>query len=162
MKAMTIGEVAAAYQVSARMLRYYEKMGLLTSTRREGYAYCIYELEAVQRVRQILLLRRLQLPLKQIRQMMEGSREEAVAILEKQLELFRADTSCQNHMSLVEKTAVVEWIALLPQGKHQFEGGEKNERCKGNGGKRQLCPDCIARWRPISLWGKTRRKRWAM
>ena len=34
-----IKDVSAKYSVSARTLRYYEDMGLLTSTRSDDYAY---------------------------------------------------------------------------------------------------------------------------
>lgn len=60
---MTIGEVSSTLQISARMLRYYEKMGLIESTRKENYAYRIYDAEAVRKVRQIITLRKKELPL---------------------------------------------------------------------------------------------------
>ncbi len=82
---MTISEVSRQFQVSARMLRHYEKLGLLESERREDYAYRTYGPEAVRRVRQIVILRKLQIPLKKIREMMDGSREDAVRILEERL-----------------------------------------------------------------------------
>jgi len=46
MKMMTVSEVSKAFQVSTRMLRYYEQAGMITSLRKEGYAYCIYEEDA--------------------------------------------------------------------------------------------------------------------
>ncbi len=39
MDQMTIGEVSSMFQISARMLRYYEKIGLIEIVRKEGYAY---------------------------------------------------------------------------------------------------------------------------
>lgn len=59
MDEMTIGEVTTAFSVTARMLRYYEKIGLIKSARREGYAYRVYPADEVKKVRQILLLRKL-------------------------------------------------------------------------------------------------------
>ena len=82
---MTISEVSRQYQISTRMLRHYEKLGMLASTRREDYSYRVYDETAVRRVRQIVILRRLQIPLKKIREMLEGSREDALHILEEQL-----------------------------------------------------------------------------
>jgi DNA-binding transcriptional MerR regulator len=38
-----IGEMSARYDISARTLRYYEEMGLLTSTRSDDYAYRMYD-----------------------------------------------------------------------------------------------------------------------
>ena len=62
----TVSEVSRAYGVSARMLRHYEKMGLMGSDRKEGYAYRVYRPEDIQRLRQILVLRKLRLSLKEI------------------------------------------------------------------------------------------------
>lgn len=77
----TVSEVSRAYGVSARMLRYYEKEGLLTSKRRPGYAYRIYDEAAVTRLRQILLLRKLRFSLKQIAAILDAAEQrEAVAI----------------------------------------------------------------------------------
>lgn len=71
---MTIGEVSSAFQVSARMLRYYEKAGLIESTRKEGYAYRIYSTDMVRKIQQIIILRKLQIPLKQIRSSIQNER----------------------------------------------------------------------------------------
>lgn len=66
MKLMTVSEVSKLLDVSTRMLRYYEKIGLITSSRKDGYAYRIYDPAAIRRLQQILLLRKLRIPLKQI------------------------------------------------------------------------------------------------
>lgn len=63
---MTVTQVSRACGVSARMLRHYEKMGLLSSTRLEDYAYRVYDTKAVARLVQILVLRKLRIPLKEI------------------------------------------------------------------------------------------------
>lgn len=82
---MTISQVSRQYQISARMLRHYEKLGMIESVRRAGYAYRVYGQEAVRRVRQIVVLRKLQIPLKKIREMLDGAREDAIRILEERL-----------------------------------------------------------------------------
>lgn len=66
MEAMTIGEVSKELFVSARMIRYYEKIGLIESSRRKEYAYRIYDETAVKRLKQIIILRKLRISLKQI------------------------------------------------------------------------------------------------
>ena len=63
---LTVSEVSRVYGVSARMLRHYEKLGLIGSDRREGYAYRVYRPEDIRRLRQILVLRKLRLPLREI------------------------------------------------------------------------------------------------
>lgn len=63
---LTVTEVSRAYGVSARMLRHYEKLGLIESDRKEDYSYRVYRQEDIQRLRQILVLRKLRLSLKEI------------------------------------------------------------------------------------------------
>lgn len=77
---MTIGEVSSLFQISTRMLRYYEKTGLIENTRKEGYAYRIYDTDSIRKIQQIIILRKLQIPLKQIRSMMDGNKEETIRI----------------------------------------------------------------------------------
>ena len=64
---LTITEVTRTHAVSTRMLRYYEQQGLLCSQRREGYAYRVYDEENIARLRLILVLRKLRIPLKRIK-----------------------------------------------------------------------------------------------
>ncbi|MBT9779451.1 MerR family transcriptional regulator [Clostridium sp. MCC353] len=66
MKEMTISQVSQSLGISTRMLRYYEKAGLISSSRREGYSYRIYDDNTVTRIKQILLLRKLRIPVRQI------------------------------------------------------------------------------------------------
>lgn len=65
-KSLTVVQVSRRYDVSARMLRHYEKMGLITSSRVADYAYRVYDAQAVERIRTILLLRKLRISLKDI------------------------------------------------------------------------------------------------
>ena len=66
MELMTISEVAKDYNVTTRMLRYYDEIGLLTSTRKKNYSYRVYDESAVRRLQQIITLRKLRIPLKKI------------------------------------------------------------------------------------------------
>lgn len=66
MNYITISEVTKKFNVSTRMLRYYDEIGLLSSSRMEGYAYRVYDNEAITHLQQILTLRKLRIPLKQI------------------------------------------------------------------------------------------------
>lgn len=75
MKTMTISQVSKTFDVSTRMLRYYEKMGLLNSHRKEDYSYRLYDENAVRRLQQILVLRRLRIPLKQIALILEDMKQ---------------------------------------------------------------------------------------
>ena len=83
---MTVTEVSRAYGVSARMLRHYEKLGLIESSRKEDYSYRIYRPEDIKRLRQVLVLRKLRLPLKEIGDILNDSGSAAaVSLFEKNL-----------------------------------------------------------------------------
>lgn len=66
MELLTITQVSRMLDVSARMLRYYEKEGLLESRRMEDYAYRVYTQEDMNRLVQILVLRKLRISVKDI------------------------------------------------------------------------------------------------
>lgn len=86
MKTMTISEVSKACGVSTRTLRYYEEIGLLPSLRRENYAYRVYDEASVRRLQQILILRKLRIPLKQIASLFHCAEpQKAAALLESNL-----------------------------------------------------------------------------
>ncbi len=87
MEAVTISQVSQSFGISARMLRYYEQTGLIQSFRRDGYAYRMYDVEAQSRLRQILILRKLRIPVKQIRTILQ--KQDAVAAIE----VFRQNIS---------------------------------------------------------------------
>lgn len=72
MALQSIGDVSRETGVSARMLRYYEQAGLITSLRRAGYAYRVYDEEALIRLRLIVILRKLRIPLKQIERILKS------------------------------------------------------------------------------------------
>lgn len=61
-----IREVSQKYDITARTLRYYEDMGLIKSTRSDDYAYRLYDEEAIKRLEQILILRKLNISIKDI------------------------------------------------------------------------------------------------
>ena len=66
MKLMRISEVTKTFNVTTRMLRYYDEIGLLPSTRKQDYAYRAYDESALRRLQQIIALRELRIPLKKL------------------------------------------------------------------------------------------------
>lgn len=71
MEAMTISQVSKNFNISTRVLRYYEQVGLIESFRREDYAYRMYNKTALCRLHQILILRKLRIPVKQIQDILQ-------------------------------------------------------------------------------------------
>ncbi len=68
---LTVTDVSRELGLSTRMLRYYEEQGLIESRRGEGYAYRMYDGEALSRLRQIIVLRRLRIPLREVKLILE-------------------------------------------------------------------------------------------
>lgn len=73
-----IRDVSAKYDISARTLRYYEDMGLINSIRSDDYAYRMYDDAAVKRLEQILILRKLNISIKDIQRIFSTSGSEVV------------------------------------------------------------------------------------
>lgn len=81
-----IGEVAMAYDISNRTLHYWEESGILKSCRMEnGYRY--YDDYNIARIKQIIILRKLNLPIQGIHRIFEsGELSVAIEILTNHLE----------------------------------------------------------------------------
>ncbi len=75
---LKIREVSTIYDISARTLRYYEDMGLLNSIRSDDYAYRMYDNAAIKRLEQILILRKLNISIKDIKRIFSTSGSEVV------------------------------------------------------------------------------------
>ena len=73
-----IRDVSVQYGISARALKYYEEMGLISSTRCDDYAYRLYDDAALQRLEQILILRKLNISIKDIQRIFNTSGSELV------------------------------------------------------------------------------------
>ena len=68
---MKINEVEAAVGVTKKNIRFYEEEGLISPRREPGNGYRSYSEADVERLRRIKLLRKLDVPLSEIRQMLE-------------------------------------------------------------------------------------------
>lgn len=73
-----IREVTEQYNIPARTLRYYEDMGLIESVRSADYAYRMYDRQALKRLEQILILRRLNISIKDIQLIFQAAGSETV------------------------------------------------------------------------------------
>ena len=72
MELIKISDLTKQLGLSSRTLRYYEQIGLIESTRPPFEAYRYYTQEAVQRLKQIMILRKMQIPVKDILRIYEN------------------------------------------------------------------------------------------
>lgn len=66
MSLIKITDLSTQLGLSSRTLRYYEEAGLITSVRPQFEKYRYYDEQNVQRLRQIMVLRKMQIPIKDI------------------------------------------------------------------------------------------------
>lgn len=78
MKLTTITEISREMNLSTRTLRYYEQIGLIESVKKDDYAYRTYDEATVTRLQQILVLRKLRIPLKQIALILKSENTTAI------------------------------------------------------------------------------------
>jgi DNA-binding transcriptional MerR regulator len=102
-----IKEVSAKYSITARTLRYYEEKGLIASTRGDDYAYRLYDETAVQRLEQILILRKLNISIKDIQRVFDASGSEVVLeVLGKKVDAIDEEVSLLHEL----KEIVLDFI----------------------------------------------------
>ncbi len=66
MELIRINEVVDNFGISSRTLRYYEEMGLLLSSHPNNKSQRYYDAAALERLKQIIILRKLQIPVKDL------------------------------------------------------------------------------------------------
>ena len=102
-----IKDVSARYDITARTLRYYEDMGLIESIRNNDYAYRMYDESAVNRLEQILILRKLNISIKDIKRIFESSNSNAVLeVLDKKVQNIDDEVALLHEL----KNIVVDFI----------------------------------------------------
>ena len=73
-----IKDISDKYDITARTLRYYEDMGLISSVRSTDYTYRLYDETAVKRIEQILILRKLNISIRDIQRIFNASASDVV------------------------------------------------------------------------------------
>lgn len=107
-----IRDISTKYDISARSLRYYEDMGLLTSIRSDDYAYRLYDKTAVERLEQILILRKLNISIKDIKKIFNTTGSEVVLeVLGKKVDAIDEEVSLLHEL----KEIVLEFIRQIEQ-----------------------------------------------
>jgi len=84
-----IQEITSKYDITAHTLRYYEDMELITSTRSGDHAYRLYDEDAIKRLEQILVLRKLNISIRDIKCIFSSSGSDVVLdVLEKKCKIL--------------------------------------------------------------------------
>ena len=102
---MKINEVEQLVGISKRNIRFYEKEGLLSPGRNADNGYRDYGEEDVETLRKIKLLRKLDVPLEEIRRMQQGELTLADGLLRHVIQLERAQKNLGTMRSLCQELA---------------------------------------------------------
>ena len=107
MELQLINQVAKSYGISAQTLRYYEQIGLIQSIRKEDNTYRFYDEEAVKKLHSIILLRKLRISVKQIKEILNNQNtSKTVEIFERNIsELDEEITSLSTIKSILTQFA---------------------------------------------------------
>jgi DNA-binding transcriptional MerR regulator len=95
-------------------------MGLITSTRSDDYAYRLYDETAVQRLEQILILRKLNISIKDIQRIFNTSGSEVVLeVLDKKVDAIDEEVSLLHEL----KEIVLDFVRQI----EQFDFGKESD-----------------------------------
>ncbi|MBU9723547.1 MULTISPECIES: effector binding domain-containing protein [Bacillaceae] len=117
----TISQVSKDFNISTRTLRYYDQIGVLPSSKMEDYAYRVYDENAVRRLQQILFLRKLRIPLKQIEKLLNSQEvSDLVDVFrDKVLELDDEITALETIRAILQQ--LIERSKSLPEETLKFD-----------------------------------------
>lgn len=116
----TVDKLAKLAGVTPRTLRWYDKLGLLKPSRTTGAGYRVYGPAEVDRLQQILFYRELEVPLDEIKAILDAPS-------------FDRQTALQSHLTALKKRrdrldrlmATVEKTLLDQKGEHEMTDKEK-------------------------------------
>jgi DNA-binding transcriptional MerR regulator len=100
----SISQVARMAGISARTLRHYQDIGLLTPSRISTNGYRWYERPQLLRLQQILLLKQMDVPLPRIAEILDGAADELTALHRHRQHLIDERDRVQQIIDTVDRT----------------------------------------------------------
>ena len=88
----TVKEISELTGISVRTLHYYDEIGLLKPTQKSDAGYRLYDDRALEILQQILFFREFDIPLKEIKAVLENPALERNQILQMQRKMLVAKT----------------------------------------------------------------------
>jgi MerR family transcriptional regulator, thiopeptide resistance regulator len=145
MTTWTVGQVADLFDVTVRTLHHYDEIGLLVPSERSRAGYRLYTDEDLTRLQQIVVYRRLEMPLEEIATLLDSD-EDAVAHLRRQREAVMT--------RLDELTDIVVAIdrALEREMSNEPATTEELKELFGDGFKDEYQQEAQDRWGDTDAW----------
>ena len=155
---MTVHEVSRLTGVSIRTLQYYDKIGLLKPSAYTESGYRLYDDTALHRLQQILLLRELGFPLKDIPAILDAPGDVRRQALDRQIRQLEAKR--QRLQDRISMAAIMKVTEVNNMDFEQFDANKMDDRPTPSGarpmptGNTRLSPKAAAR-KPTRCWGMT-------
>ena len=113
---MNINQVEKITGVSKRNIRFYEKEGLILPKRNSENSYRVYDEYDIWRIKVIKMLRMLDMPLEEIKKVLEENQTLSAAVVNQQAELERKAKELQAAISFCEQLKETELDTLDVDG----------------------------------------------
>lgn len=124
----TIKKLSQLAGVTSRTLRYYDKINLLKPKRINSSGYRIYGSQEVDRLQQILFFREFELPLEEIKNILDHPDYDTTAALKEHRQQLLAKREQLDHLLLtIDKTIAHERGEQKMTDKEKFEGFKKEQ-----------------------------------
>ena len=151
MTTWTVGQVADLVGVTVRTLHHYDEIGLLTASERSRAGYRLYTDADLVRLQQVVVYRRLELPLEQIASLLDGG-DDAVTHLRRQREavLTRLD-------ELKELVGAID-RALEREMSDQSATPEELKELFGEGFRDEYQAEAQERWGETDAWKQSAKR----
>jgi DNA-binding transcriptional MerR regulator len=149
MTTWTVGQVADLFGVTVRTLHHYDEIGLLVPSERSRAGYRLYTDGDLTRLQQVVVYRRLEMPLDEIATLLEGG-EDAADHLRRQ-----RDTVMQRLGELTELVAAID-RALEREMSEQPATTEDLKELFGDGFEDEYQQEAQERWGETDAWKQSR------
>ncbi len=149
MTTWTVGQVADLFGVTVRTLHHYDEIGLLVPSERSRAGYRLYTDEDLTRLQQVVVYRRLEMPLDEIATLLEGG-EDAADHLRRQ-----RGTVMQRLDELTELVAAID-RALEREMNEQPATTEDLKELFGDGFEDEYQQEAQERWGETDAWKQSR------
>lgn len=115
-----ISDITQQFGITGRTLRYYEEIGILESQRKDNSNYRFYNETSVHRLKQIITLRKLQLPVKDIQEIFE---KKDISVLLSKLRKKRDSVTNDEESLYILKKLLDEFMFSLISKSISYEEG---------------------------------------
>ena len=119
----TVKEISELTGISVRTLHYYDEIGLLKPTQKSDAGYRLYDDRALEILQQILFFREFDIPLKEIKAVLENPALERNQILQMQRKMLVAKKERMEHL-IASIDDILKGENLIGQGRFKLGRAE--------------------------------------